>query len=815
MADIDPKDLQNAVRDGVREGISDSGVGKSGPGLDTDKLANTLKTSFETAIQSLGGVLGVKLDALTKAPQAYMGVMGSSNPNDALNVAVANTIKILPEKLQGIADGIKYFVGVLNEIRSDSRAMGNIGVGQGNVPGMRYAAQQAGYPDINSAVEGLKGTDKTLKGVGQTYDQAAGRFFEFAKEVRQDPQIKMMLDRGIIRDEDIPRLAAIAAGGKTQMLDTEEGRRRLAQQTSALGTQIEQQVQAYGLDKDAVLKHQQTLNNSADEQLRNQALRNDAERQGLKEIEVKSQAQGESMQKIIAGLYAGQRLSKDQQIMLQMATGGRAGQLRSAVREMKRTSGLADDDPAKIAARERYERELANMNASQNKQRFAQIGLNTADPSVRGAIETLQKENQAKASQGKTQLDTGLSPANARQRQMAAGAQNIYGLKQESVLNPDGGKVRNEEAETLKLISTISQQARSNAVAATGAFADLNKELGKAPEKLKPIYNFFDYLLGPASQTAEEKKRAAYDPMLDILNGMLNPVKGSGNTSGVPRDRSENPTVNIPNSTVNLNNPSVVNVGPSGNTAPSGVNSDRSANPLLQRGTGTLGETGFPIELKDTIAQLHKGETVLTPGQLTNLINGSSSSMLNNITSTISSITGGGSTTRSLSQDSKSKEAEQKIENVRAQYEKDRADITSKIRENMGPDAKHSEVLKALKTNPAAKDLESQMRNTIASLTETVRVGTSVEQTGIVPSLTDAFKGFNNEPAEVEEVIAEEPKSQFEEIGAETISLKDVRDELIQLNTNIRQLIEHSADMADSATRQIRATESLSGNRFA
>lgn len=46
-------------------------------------------------------------------------------------------------------------------------------------------------------------------------------------------------------------------------------------------------------------------------------------------------------------------------------------------------------------------------------------------------------------------------------------------------------------------------------------------------------------------------------------------------------------------------------------------------------------------------------------------------------------------------------------------------------------------------------------------------------------------------------------------------TLDDVKKELVQLNTSIKELIAHSSETADASSRQVRATKSLSGNRFA
>ena len=45
-----------------------------------------------------------------------------------------------------------------------------------------------------------------------------------------------------------------------------------------------------------------------------------------------------------------------------------------------------------------------------------------------------------------------------------------------------------------------------------------------------------------------------------------------------------------------------------------------------ERASGTLGETGHPVELKDSILKIHKGETVVTPEQMKNLMSNISNS---------------------------------------------------------------------------------------------------------------------------------------------------------------------------------------------
>ena len=83
-------------------------------------------------------------------------------------------------------------------------------------------------------------------------------------------------------------------------------------------------------------------------------------------------------------------------------------------------------------------------------------------------------------------------------------------------------------------------------------------------------------------------------------------------------------------------------------------------------------------------------------------------------------------------------------------------------------------------------------------------------------SLSDkltAIKG-DTEIEQPEEI--EQPKEEIQlEESSNTVGLKDLNEQLVQLNTSIRQLIQYSSESVDTATKQVRATKSLSGNRFA
>jgi hypothetical protein len=77
------------------------------------------------------------------------------------------------------------------------------------------------------------------------------------------------------------------------------------------------------------------------------------------------------------------------------------------------------------------------------------------------------------------------------------------------------------------------------------------------------------------------------------------------------------------------------------------------------------------------------------------------------------------------------------------------------------------------------------------------------------------MKGYEPLAEETNTAIETEKSESEIDLSEAGPSTKDLHDQLIQLNSSIRQLVEHSASGVDIAGAQVKATRSLSGNRFA
>ena len=95
-----------------------------------------------------------------------------------------------------------------------------------------------------------------------------------------------------------------------------------------------------------------------------------------------------------------------------------------------------------------------------------------------------------------------------------------------------------------------------------------------------------------------------------------------------------------------------------------------------------------------------------------------------------------------------------------------------------------------------------------------IQRGNIVEKPTTSVPITDAMQGFDTNLGEYETEKSDE-KPQAINLNDAEPTTKDLHDQLIQLNSSIRQLVEHSASGVNLAESQIKATRGLSGNRFA
>lgn len=808
MADFTAESLKQMLIDvlsGPNSGAKQSATPAAAPSGDPMAIFSKGTTDF--------------IGMLTKElPQVASGFLNVRDASDAAK-----------NSLNAVAAGAERTFGVLGKVAAESfkfidqyRELGNqankIGIGQLDYAQLTAEAQKAGYRNGKDYIDQLaKTSGNSLKTIDQSNELSSRKFLDFAKDVQGTPRAQKLKGLAGVSPEEIAQIAAIAAGGKTTQLNSKEGREDLIAKTAEMSNNIERLKNVTGQDRGQIIASMQEYNKSARGQLELQAVGNDQTRDALQQSRVATAGLGQTMQGITSTIIAGGALNKDQRTQLQVSTGGRAGQYMRAARDVRRTSGLAEDDPQKIAAKERLQAEVARANEYQNSQRFAQRALTTQNPEQRAAYEKAQAENTQKFGQGATQRATGLTAEQAQRAQLVGlGDAAISGRTQEGRDRPYGAPgTQNEGARATQALNQVYESARMNAASASGALAGFNRELGQSPEKINAVTGVLQRAFGNNTNQDESDKRfkAAGDRVIKEVAPGASPT--------IAKERAA-----------------------------------AGEGPKAKREHGTLGEIGQVSEPKDVVAKLHKGETVVTPDQLKNLLSGSASnaisdvmksattkqpasggldvskitSGLKEITTTISSVTGGGSTTRSTVENDDAKAAKKELEAIKAQFQNEKNDIRTQVKSNLGADAKPMDVVRAMRDNPQAKALEARMQEATATLSARVSAGTRIntaaepginrttindsesESAESISSKLSAVKNnkLTTEPEETE-YTTEEPK--FEE-QSNKVGLNDLNEQLIQLNTSIRQLIEHSAETVETASKQVKATKRLSGNRF-
>jgi len=651
----------------------------STPAAATVDEANRKKSgqaSEDTGVSGLLSKLSEELRKLTKAitgidfsgkdvanmGAGYASLKSLDDPSKTFSNAVNKfsdaTGKFIPF-ISGITDTFKGLYNHLDSQRELALTGNRMGIGQGDPAKMEADAKAAGYRNAKEMLDAnLNEYKNQLKGLGRFSDESVQKFNEVAGKVRSEsPGVQNLIKTGKLRPEDIPALVAYVAGGKTDQLDTEAGKKQLQEQVDAYALQLAKQTAMYGLNADAVLKSNVAYNNNAEQQLRQQSLASDAERDQMRRNRDLAQGMGASFQEVMDKVYAGDQLTAKDQALLQVGSGNKSGQLMAAIRESKRTAGLSEKDPVRMAAEQALQNRLAEANQYQSSRDFARLRT-TQDPEIKNAVITLQTESERKSSQAKTAQGTGGDAIKAAQQQSNIGNGIVSGRNR---FNADGTVVPNSGAELSNTLSTIQEAYAKNTISLARQLDILNTTLGQQRETLNSLKEVLTSPVGGPNATVEDRNKAnkaTVDKVAEMFKNATTGITGVKPFNS-PVDRTTNPVaagqktgtpvVNTQNLGVAANgpieitsngpvtiagpesarteNPKKASANPTTTTTPVAPGVDRTQNPVrANRAHGTLAETGSPVEKADVVAQLHAGERVLSTDEVSKLANGVASS---------------------------------------------------------------------------------------------------------------------------------------------------------------------------------------------
>lgn len=818
-------DLANAIRGGNSSApqsaapTTAAAPATAPAGLPTAGLINTLIDAFNKLTAAItGSKLAEKGSETTQIATAVGGL------KDASDLA-SGALSKLASEIPYLGTALKKLNLDLNEELKIARAGGQIGVGQGNAADLRERALAAGFKSVQDYIEYLRSSyGNSLRTIGKTAEDSSQKLGEVAQKASQTREGQNLLTRNLITSDQLAQIAGIAAEGKSAMLKSEEGRQALAEETAKLALKMDANAKVTGVSVDQQIKNRRDSQNETKEQFRMQMLTNDQQRMQYTQNKTLLEGQGKAMQDVTATIYAGGRISKEQQQLLQAATGGRAGQYIQAVREQKRTSGLAAEDPRRIEANKRLETMVANMSAYQASPEFARRAETTSNADQIQAFKTLQEQNTEKYAIRNIMQESNVTPMEAKRRAEEFGLQQGRGYRQEGLYAEK--QVPNVGAKTNEMMAEANEQVRKTSVSLAGEFNRLNNSLGRSSEELEKFRQYLNVIAGPKGQTQEERNAM----VREYVGGITSTAGGSG----VPgTDQAGRPiAVTTPSVNVNANN---VNVQPTTTQpVPATTPSATTPAPETSRGKGTYGETGATAEIKDVVAKLHKGETVLTPDQRENMITDSANAMFDKILGKKNSKDFANQNVQDTEANQAAKlkaklDSESKtpisVESIQAEMAKG---LTQAAAQQLVTSRRDDDVSKksASVNNPAqikiskvdksyASQAESMMEGQIQGVFGNLRSAVAKRQQQMSPNITDEFKNYQPKTATVTPVSqptvqVEQPK--FE--ARETVTLKDLNDQLMMLNKSIAHLVQTSSATTNFAEQQIRVTKKLSGNRF-
>lgn len=171
---------------------------------------------------------------------------------------------------------------------------------------------------------------------------------------------------------------------------------------------------------------------------------------------------------------------------------------------------------------------------------------------------------------------------------------------------------------------------------------------------------------------------------------------------------------------------------------------------LKTRDEGTLGKTGQVFEPQDFIGKVAKGEMVLTPEQAKKFMEGAKtegiadavknlggmmpgsakgdsggfnlSSLSKEISTSVSSVTSGSTTTRTVQNDD-SKAASKELANVKEQYAAERQALLEKTKAQLGPDAGPRQLRTTMRDSDEGKAIEEKYKALKAPLYKQIEEG--------------------------------------------------------------------------------------------
>jgi hypothetical protein len=766
-----------------------------------------------SSVSGMGGsISSAALSGLNSAAQsAVVGLgrlsSGTATAGDALGV-FSSAISAIP----GIGGTLGKIVQTLGEgvinVNNTMKETGKYGVTMGQNIGEFNSAVLGARMTMPEFQEQIRKNSLAISGLGSTMDRAAANYLTFTKGLQESKFVEQMKLAGVTAQE-VSEIGLTSLANKRGVdMSTEKAQQDAMTAAIELAAQMNETSRITGKSREAMQSEVKARSESAVIKASIALLGPEAQAQ-YTNMTAKLAGLGSSVTDVADEITSGGIRTKEGAAKL-AAMGPAAAVFQSAVKAQMNAKTVEE----KKAASDQMDRAKLAITEYQRTTEFLEM-VKTGVGSAADAARAQYTGNLEAASALAKKAEEATRLANATPGTPGAVPKTAAQLAAEQKAEVSVTKEAAPEAALSRTINAVDRTFKDVSAGIGLSTKEMNSNIANSSAAFKQLYT--TGMLAPKSQEDTLKKGK------EIVG--LGP-KGFGVAPSPTYTNAALPSTGI---------------DASGNILP--------VDKTVKRATGSLGATGGLLEDfgKGTPAILHGKEGVVTEKQLTDIIGqakdlgklttpekepGISRSDLTDI---IGKVTDTGRNTNistkelteSLAQSNSVNTDRQSTKKSKSEEPSGIFSIVSQLKELVnnvsatplkdnpvplsGPGlinylSEHFSKNKSTVTIPQPPSIGEISSNIKSSLTTFAN-----EQTSSKTQQLDKTTGGDNQVSNAENIKYSAGLSNESGQGIQEEMLK----ELTMLNTNITQLIQYSSDAVDASKNQVRATKSLSGNRFA
>ena len=661
------------------------------------------------------------------------------------------------------------FVGALDQSAQDAQLAAKRGLGGLDVTNLGEQLRR-GNLTIKEYVELMGKQGPYLQGLGKNADESSQRIIQMTDAARQMPGGvgDALRKYNFTLTDEMARITSIGSMNATKVdMNNKAQRDSLAKANAELALQIQSQANLTGKSRDAIEAELEERLKQPEVAARMRLMTED-QRESFIKAQVALTGFGETAQKTAANIGIGGRITPEQRQFLQSLGGKGAAEFQRGSALAAR--GKTPQDQA--AGRALMEKAMADAAVYRTGPEFARV-MAQGGPLAEAFKKAQAEDTTSIRIKQLLEKNPSLTPAQAaRQARQEAGIvkpneQTTEGQKIAVGRQNLEGKANEAAIEAAKQIN-IYAKAEGGADALKSAMDKLGDKLfdvkDKGEEARKKLKEVVDELNGVGtSKTPNEKGTSTYAapnvPKFD-KNTPAPATTTPAPATTTPATATPAPTTTVPAVTPPATTPAA-EPKKEGAIERAWNNWFGDKKPISRANT-SLGDTGSLIEkfsAKGTPALLHNEEGVVNLDQLNNIARGSRNAGIESMMSNIKSYTGG-------------------------------------AQPKSMPNLDVSQMFEGIKTKVSSINTPKIDYNPNAYINSTLKQAPATETT-------------------TTNTLAQQTATQGPIVSTDSVTIKDLNEQLMRLNTGIMQLVQHSAKSVDLNQAQIKATKSLSGNKYA